>query len=77
MKSKRLVRIIVSVIYIAVFLLCLDKISDKALLKGLISRTGLTVIPGTQVLQSVAQAAEAAEKIGYPVMLKACAGGGG
>ena len=55
----------------------MDKISDKALLKGLISRTGLTVIPGTQVLQSVAQAAEAAEKIGYPVMLKACAGGGG
>ena len=55
----------------------MDRISDKALLKELISQTALKVIPGTQVLQSVAQAAEAAEKIGYPVMLKACAGGGG
>ena len=55
----------------------MDRISDKALLKELISQTELRVIPGTQVLQSVEQAAEAAEKIGYPVMLKACAGGGG
>ena len=55
----------------------MDSISDKALLKELISKTDLPVIPGTQVLQSVDQARAAAEKIGYPVMLKACAGGGG
>ena len=55
----------------------MDSISDKALLKELISKTELPVIPGTQVLQSVDQARAAAEKIGYPVMLKACAGGGG
>ena len=55
----------------------METISDKALLKALIAKTGLTVIPGTQVLESVEQAAREAEKIGYPVMLKACAGGGG
>ena len=55
----------------------MERISDKALLKGLIEKTGLSVIPGTQVLASVEEAARAAEKIGYPVMLKACAGGGG
>lgn len=55
----------------------MEKISDKALLKELISQTGLPVIPGTQALTSVEQAAQAGEKIGYPVMLKACAGGGG
>ena len=55
----------------------METISDKAQLKALIAKTGLTVIPGTQVLESVEQAAREAEKIGYPVMLKACAGGGG
>ena len=55
----------------------MDSISDKALLKELISKTELPVIPGTQVLQSVDQARAAAEKFGSPVMLKACAGGGG
>ena len=55
----------------------MEKISDKALLKGLIAKTGLTVIPGTRALSGVEEAARAAEKIGYPVMLKACAGGGG
>ena len=55
----------------------MERISDKALLKGLIEKTSLSVIPGTQVLASVEEAAQAAERIGYPVMLKACAGGGG
>lgn len=55
----------------------MERLSDKAVLKELISNTGLTVIPGTKALPSVEEAKKAAEEIGYPVMLKACAGGGG
>ena len=55
----------------------MERLSDKAVLKGLIRETGLTVIPGTKALSSIAEAREFAETIGYPVMLKACAGGGG
>ena len=55
----------------------MEKLSDKAALKELISNTGLTVIPGTKALSSVEEAKKAADEIGYPVMLKACAGGGG
>lgn len=55
----------------------MEKLSDKAVLKELIGSTGLQVIPGTKALPDLEEAKEAAEKIGYPVMLKACAGGGG
>lgn len=54
-----------------------ERLSDKALLKEAFEKTGLCVIPGTKALASVEEAQAAAEKIGYPVMLKACAGGGG
>ena len=55
----------------------MERLSDKAALKELIRGTGLTVIPGTQAVVSCAEAITAAERIGYPVMLKACSGGGG
>lgn len=55
----------------------MEELSDKAILKKKMSAAGLPVIPGTEVLSSLKEAEEAAEKIGYPVMLKACAGGGG
>ena len=55
----------------------MERLSDKAMLKELIRDTGLSVIPGTKALSSVEEAKRAAERIGYPVMLKACAGGGG
>lgn len=55
----------------------MERLSDKAALKELFSHTGLQVIPGTKVLSSVEEAKNAAQKIGYPVMIKACAGGGG
>lgn len=55
----------------------MERLSDKAVLKELIRTTGLTVIPGTKALTSIGEAKALAEKIGYPVMLKACAGGGG
>ena len=55
----------------------MERLSDKAVLKELISNTGLAVIPGTKAVASAEEARKAADRIGYPVMLKACAGGGG
>lgn len=55
----------------------MERLSDKAKLKELVQQTGLSVIPGTKAVASVEEAKRAAEKLGYPVMLKACAGGGG
>ena len=55
----------------------MERLGDKAILKELIRNTGLSVIPGTKAVSSVEEAKKAADKIGYPVMLKACAGGGG
>lgn len=55
----------------------MERLSDKAVLKELMNDAGLKVILGTKALPSLEEAKTAAEKIGYPVMLKACAGGGG
>jgi acetyl-CoA carboxylase biotin carboxylase subunit len=55
----------------------MEALSDKAKLKEKMQAGGLSVIPGTQVLSTVKEALAAARKIGYPVMLKAVAGGGG
>lgn len=55
----------------------MERLSDKSALKELIRTSGLSVIPGTAALDSVESAALEAERIGYPVMLKACLGGGG
>lgn len=55
----------------------MERLSDKSVLKELIQKTSLTVIPGTKAVASMEEAKLAAGRIGYPVMLKACAGGGG
>ena len=45
--------------------------------RALAQQVGVPLLPGTQLLPSLAEAQEAAERIGYPVMLKSTAGGGG
>ena len=55
----------------------MERLSDKTTIKNLMEEAGLDVIKGTDVLNSVDEAKDAAEKIGYPVMLKARSGGGG
>ena len=55
----------------------MERLSDKAILKELVCNAGLSVIPGTKAVLSLEDAKRAADRIGYPVMLKACAGGGG
>ena len=45
--------------------------------RALASESGLPLLPGSELLTSVAEALETAHRIGYPVMLKSTAGGGG
>ncbi|MCZ7662056.1 MAG: acetyl-CoA carboxylase biotin carboxylase subunit [Thermoleophilia bacterium] len=54
------------------------QLGDKSLAKQIMAEAGLPTIPGSKgILSSVAEAATLAGDIGYPVMLKASAGGGG
>lgn len=55
----------------------MEKMADKARLKAWIEETELSVIPGTGVLSSLEEGKTLANTIGYPLMLKASAGGGG
>ncbi len=50
---------------------------DKNQARKTMTGLGLAVLPGSEVVQSEQEAREQAEKIGYPVMIKAAAGGGG
>jgi acetyl-CoA carboxylase biotin carboxylase subunit len=53
-------------------------LGDKSSAKELAKRAGVPVTPGSEgILKDVLNAARWAEKIGYPVMIKASAGGGG
>ena len=45
--------------------------------RALATQGGLPLLPGTDLLTDLAQARRAAKRIGYPVMLKSTAGGGG
>ncbi|MCB1093208.1 MAG: ATP-grasp domain-containing protein, partial [Verrucomicrobiae bacterium] len=45
--------------------------------RDLALRSGVPLLPGTGLLESIGEALVAAEEIGYPVMLKSSAGGGG
>jgi acetyl-CoA carboxylase biotin carboxylase subunit len=56
----------------------IDKMGDKATAKETMKAAGVPTIPGSQgLLQSVADAKKTAKVVGYPVMIKATAGGGG
>src|SRR5688572_21997164 len=50
---------------------------DKVRARAAMSEAGVPILPGTGVLESEKQALEAAERIGYPLIIKAAAGGGG
>jgi acetyl-CoA carboxylase biotin carboxylase subunit len=50
---------------------------DKARARELAGRAGLPTLDGSPVLDDVAQAIKAADQLGYPVLIKAAAGGGG
>jgi acetyl-CoA carboxylase, biotin carboxylase subunit len=50
---------------------------DKATAKRVMRDAGIATTPGTDILASLKDARASAEAIGYPVLLKATAGGGG
>jgi acetyl-CoA carboxylase biotin carboxylase subunit len=50
---------------------------DKVSAREAMAAAGLPMLPGTRVLRTLAEAREAAREIGFPLMLKAAAGGGG
>ncbi len=54
------------------------KMGDKITAKETMKKAGVPVIPGSEgLLKDVAEAKKLAKKIGYPVIMKATAGGGG
>ncbi|HDI51157.1 acetyl-CoA carboxylase biotin carboxylase subunit [candidate division KSB1 bacterium] len=56
----------------------IDKMGNKSLAKETMRKAGIPVIPGSEgVIKTVSEAKEIAKTIGYPVILKASAGGGG
>ncbi|MBV6647025.1 MAG: acetyl-CoA carboxylase biotin carboxylase subunit [Cyclobacteriaceae bacterium] len=56
----------------------IDKMGDKATAKDTMKKAGVPTIPGSEgLLSSIAEGMGLAKEVGYPVMLKATAGGGG
>ncbi len=56
----------------------IDKMGDKATAKETMKKAGVPCVPGSDgLLKDVADAIKVAKKMGYPVMIKATAGGGG
>ena len=56
----------------------IERMGDKTKARQAMIAAGIPVTPGTDGnLENLEQALEAAEKIGYPIMLKATSGGGG
>ncbi len=53
------------------------RIGDKASARTLATEAGVPVTPGSEPLEDLEAAEKFAEQVGYPVMLKASAGGGG
>jgi acetyl-CoA carboxylase biotin carboxylase subunit len=55
----------------------MERLGSKTAARRTMQQAGVPVVPGTASLASLAEAERQAEDIGYPVMLKAAAGGGG
>jgi acetyl-CoA carboxylase biotin carboxylase subunit len=55
----------------------MERLGDKAQTKAEMRAAGVPLVPGTEGTASVSEARIAAEELGYPVLLKAAAGGGG
>lgn len=56
----------------------ISKMGDKAVAKETMRAAGVPVVPGSEgVIREADEAARLADKIGYPVIVKASAGGGG
>ncbi len=56
----------------------IDAMGSKTRARELMAKAGVPIVPGThQKITNIEQAISAAEQIGFPILLKAAAGGGG
>lgn len=55
----------------------IKKMGDKDRARRMMEKIGLKTIPGSEVLKNYAEARKKSEEIGFPLLLKARAGGGG
>ena len=55
----------------------ISHMGDKDTARRLMKENGVPTTPGTDILKDAGEAKKAAEQIGYPVLIKASAGGGG
>lgn len=55
----------------------INALGDKLSAREIAREAGVPTVPGTDMIASVTDAQRAAEEIGYPVVMKASAGGGG
>ena len=56
----------------------IDRMGDKSMAKSTMKEAGVPCVPGSEgLLKDLATCKKTAKKVGYPVMLKASAGGGG
>ncbi len=53
------------------------KVGDKLIARTMAAAAGVPIVPGSERVEDAEHAAATAANIGYPVMLKAAAGGGG
>lgn len=53
------------------------QMGNKVEARKIMSEAGVPVIPGSTVLENVIDAKQKAKELGYPVIIKACVGGGG
>ncbi len=53
------------------------KMGDKLLARNMAKDLGIPVIPGSELVRDLREAMHVAEQVGFPVLLKAAAGGGG
>ncbi len=67
----------VGVIFIGPPPAAMVQMGDKVQARIAMERAGLPMLPGTDVLRSLGEGEEAAQRVGFPLMLKAAAGGGG
>lgn len=55
----------------------ISAMGDKDASRQLMQKVGVPVVPGTEILKDAAEAKHLAKDIGYPLLVKATAGGGG